>query len=51
MLTNEYFKITTSIHNDFHVTLENVGVNITVPGHLRNKGKRMKKWKTIKSIE
>lgn len=42
MLTNEYFKITTSIHNDFHVTLDTVGISITVPSHLRNKGKRMK---------
>lgn len=40
MLTNEYFKITTNISNDFHVALDNVGISITVPSHLRNKGKQ-----------
>lgn len=37
MLTNEYFKIVTTIRNEFHLTLENVGFSITVPSSLQNK--------------
>lgn len=38
MLTNEYFKIETSIINDFNVRLESAGISIAIPEHLRNKG-------------
>lgn len=47
MLTNEYFKITTNIHNDSHVTLDTVGITITVPNHLRNKGEKNTEFKRI----
>lgn len=36
MLTNEYFKITTKIRNDFNNVLENVTFSISIPSHLRN---------------
>lgn len=40
MLVNEYFKSTAVITNSFDLALQNVGVSITVPPNLRNKGKQ-----------
>lgn len=38
MLVNEYYKMTTNINNSFDVCLKNVGISITIPPNLRNKG-------------
>lgn len=42
MLVNECFQVVTAIQNAFDVYLENVGLSITVPDHLINKGKVIK---------
>jgi len=39
MLVNEYYKVVTNISNSFNVSLQNVGITITIPNALRNKGK------------
>lgn len=39
MLTNEYFKTDSIVSNTFDVSLQNVGVSITVPASFKNKGK------------
>lgn len=39
MLVNEYFQVVTTINNSFDIALQNVGLSITVPESLRNKGK------------
>lgn len=39
MLINEFFKVITNINNLFDVDLENVGISISIPQNLRNKGK------------
>lgn len=38
MLVNEFFEVITTITNGFDIALENVGLSITVPESLRNKG-------------
>lgn len=38
MLVNEYFQVITTITNGFDIALQNVGLSITVPENLRNKG-------------
>lgn len=42
MLTNEYFKADSVVSNTFDVSLQNVGVSITVPASFKNKGKPSK---------
>ncbi|XP_037959317.1 trafficking protein particle complex subunit 11-like [Teleopsis dalmanni] len=37
MLVNEYHSVITTVSNPFNVFLQNVGFNISVPSHLRNK--------------
>lgn len=49
MLTNEYFKISTRIENEHDIVLESVCLTITVPPHLRNKGKSLSGILTILS--
>lgn len=38
MLVNEYFRVQSIISNTFDVAVQNVGVGISVPPNLRNKG-------------
>lgn len=39
MLTNEHFGVTIQIENPFDMLAENVNLMITIPVHLRNKGR------------
>lgn len=38
MLVNEYFHIVTSIANTSNIALQNIGMSIKIPSHLKNKG-------------
>lgn len=49
MLVNEYFHIVTSIANSSHsIVLQNVGMSITIPSHLKNKGTVFPKFLLLK---